>query len=239
MVTEEERKNFLTLRRILLANGEKAFSWEANDTSGQEPEFDDFVGSDDIRIWKGYNNIQIIDLPQECIQSLRTWYEREVSSNFDDVQSSLYDMVPNDVNYETLEFKFDCITKEISASLKVTYTEESDEDGNSWSDNEEVSEICQNFRNQHPNCNILTVQYYGGGDSGSIEDVYCDGEYLNNDVIPLDMENFIYSNLPGGWEINEGSRGQYIFDLAKNQVEHSHINYYDSEESATIVSDKF
>ena len=32
MVTEEERKNFLTLRRVLLANSVREYEWSQSDT---------------------------------------------------------------------------------------------------------------------------------------------------------------------------------------------------------------
>ena len=58
---------------------------------------------------------------------------------------------------------------------------------------------------------MMKVEFSGGGDSGYIEDYGYD-EKGNNHPIPASMEDFLYNMLEsnfGGWEINEGSQGQF------------------------------
>jgi len=54
------------------------------------------------------------------------------------------------------------------------------------------------------------VAFYGGGDSGDIESRTSNGLDIDRNI-----ENLLYSWLEsfyGGWEINEGSQGRFIFE---------------------------
>jgi len=60
------------------------------------------------------------------------------------------------------------------------------------------------------------VYFNGGGDSGEIDRTTHNGVNVPNDVL-----NFLYSwleNFYGGWEINEGSQGGFIFDPSERAV---------------------
>jgi hypothetical protein len=65
---------------------------------------------------------------------------------------------------------------------------------------------------QYPNITAIEVIFDGCGDSGQVEDIEYSGESAD-DAIPrkqeLDdaVEEYVYSILPGGWEINDGSFG--------------------------------
>jgi hypothetical protein len=63
------------------------------------------------------------------------------------------------------------------------------------------------------------VDFSGGGDSGYIEDSGSDYENKNFTLTP-DMDNLGYQVLSnfGGWEINEGSQGQIVFNIEEKEV---------------------
>lgn len=238
MVTEEERKNFLTLRRVLLANSVREQEWSASDNEGQELDLDNVITTE-IRNWRGYNNIEIIDIPEECVESLKSWYNREVSPRFDSAQTQLLNQIPEDPSYEEQKIVFDCIGKEIYFEIIVSYTAEADETGTSWGEDERVIQLCENFSKEHPECSELSINYYGGGDSGDIDYVMCDGEQLSMGELPSEIEDFIYNNLPGGWEINEGSRGTFNFDLVEKEASLVHVEYYEASRDTVVHKDKF
>jgi hypothetical protein len=63
---------------------------------------------------------------------------------------------------------------------------------------------------------ILQLDYSGGGDSGYIE-----SSFVNGGRVPANIEDWCYEVLEnnyGGWEINEGSQGYFVFDTRKNII---------------------
>lgn len=69
------------------------------------------------------------------------------------------------------------------------------------------------------NYNEGVIDFDGGGDSGQISDtISYDG--VKSQKIPKDVESFLYEwpqNHFGGWEINEGSQGNFTF-LPKESI---------------------
>jgi hypothetical protein len=57
--------------------------------------------------------------------------------------------------------------------------------------------------------------------------------------LPSEIEDFVYSNLPGGWEINEGSRGTFYFDLVEKEASLVHVEYYEASRDTVVHKDKF
>lgn len=85
------------------------------------------------------------------------------------------------------------------------------------------------------------VDFSGGGDDGYIDDfiVVGDQEITLSDEIN-DMLFSILSNNFSGWEINEGSNGNFVFDTDKNWILFD-FNYNTEEESLVgdIIKIKF
>ena len=71
---------------------------------------------------------------------------------------------------------------------------------------------------QYPNITAIEVIFDGCGDSGQVEDIEYSG-VTADDLIPrkqdLDdaVEEYVYSILPGGWEVNDGSFGTIRIDV--------------------------
>jgi hypothetical protein len=65
------------------------------------------------------------------------------------------------------------------------------------------------------------LKYNGGGDSGYIE-----SDFENGEPSPGAVEEWCYQQLEenfGGWEINEGSQGEFQFDFnEKTVILHTH-----------------
>ena len=69
-------------------------------------------------------------------------------------------------------------------------------------------------------CDIVEIDFSGGGDSGYIDNVIsCNNRTFNNLITP-EFEDFLYNMLSeyGGWEINEGSQGKFEIDFKNNVV---------------------
>lgn len=107
-----------------------------------------------------------------------------------------------------------------------------------------------------------TASYEGGGDSGGVESVYFEpalqgdktvhlkyvesqwkeGEGYSTVVNEKDftfekaLEHFAYDAINrsghGGWENNEGGRGELTFDVEAGSVKLEHTDYYVSEETS-------
>lgn len=89
-----------------------------------------------------------------------------------------------------------------------------------------------------PGDGILTVNYSGGGDDGYLENQF----YENGSQVPAEIEDWCYDQLAsnfGGWEINEGSFGKFIFDFKNKTVELEHTYNTEVNESDTLWEENF
>ncbi len=78
------------------------------------------------------------------------------------------------------------------------------------------------------------LDYNGSGDSGYIE-----SSFSNGGRVPANIEDWCYDVLErnyGGWEINEGSQGYFVFDTKNNIIELEHTYNELVEETEDILS---
>ena len=76
----------------------------------------------------------------------------------------------------------------------------------------------------------MTLEYNGSGDSAYIESSFDE----NGDAVPAGIEDWCYRALEnnfGGWEINEGSDGEFILDFNNSMLTLNHT--MNTEETAT------
>ena len=88
-----------------------------------------------------------------------------------------------------------------------------------------------------PEDNYLVLKYNGGGDSGYIE-----SDFENGEPSPGAVEEWCYQQLEdnfGGWEINEGSQGEFQFDFNEKTVILSHTYNIIEDRSNTLWEEKF
>ena len=126
-----------------------------------------------------------------------------------------------------------------------SYTTEGDTNTTEWNytENEDVDKMFQDLENLEDLENdergrILVLRYDGGADSGYVEDRFED-EIFN---IPANIGDWCYDKLEsmhGGWEINEGSRGSFEFDLDNKKITLYHTDNVNEDESNTIYEESF
>ena len=114
----------------------------------------------------------------------------------------------------------------------VEYDSEDDiERFNRWID-EDLEDV------EVPSDGILTLPYNGGGDSGYIESSF----EPTGDAVPASIENWCYNELEnhfGGWEINEGSDGVFIFNFNDSTVTLEHTYNTEENQTDTLYEESF
>jgi hypothetical protein len=145
----------------------------------------------------------------------------------------LYSDLPNDGYIDYQRFDITIYTgekKEISLTHSYSYQTEGASEGVEYDDMIEEWEEKGVFNDTSiPEDNYLVLKYNGGGDSGYIE-----SDFENGEPSPGEVEEWCYQQLEinfGGWEINEGSQGEFQFDFNDKTVILSHT--YNIEESKT------
>lgn len=74
--------------------------------------------------------------------------------------------------------------------------------------------------------NPVILQYEGYGDSGGLEDI--------PDNIPNEVQDFLWELLTtkeGGWENNDGGRGDIKWDVNTDDISIDHVQYYTDSQS--------
>ena len=87
---------------------------------------------------------------------------------------------------------------------------------------------------------LVYVKFDGNGDSGQIEQAEDESGSIIN--VSANVEDWCYNQLEsnyGGWEINEGSSGQFIFDLDNNTCELEFGWNNENTECDTLYEEKF
>jgi hypothetical protein len=154
--------------------------------------------------------------------------------------SDLYDNLPNDgdIDYQRFEITIDGVKKEISLTHIYSYFTEGDSMGIEYDDMIEEWEEKGVFDDVSiPEDGRLILRYNGGGDSGYIE-----SDFENGEPSPGAVEEWCYQQLSdnfGGWEINEGSQGEFQFDFNEKTVILQHTYNTMLDETNTIWEEEF
>jgi len=144
------------------------------------------------------------------------------------------------LNYQSINIDIDCKEKTISVNHYWSYYGRDDGNTITW-DEENDKELIDRFESlidDIPEDGQLTVSYNGGGDSGYLESNWNE----NRDGIPAEIEDWCYNQLSdnfGGWEINEGSDGQFIFDFKNNTIHLEHTFNTEESERDTLYEENF
>lgn len=160
------------------------------------------------------------------------------------VDEGVYDSPDIDtMSYQNIDIEIDCTRKELTVTHNYSYygrgdgqnieydSVEDKERFDKWMD-EDMQDV------EVPSDGVLTVTYNGGGDSGYIESSFDE----TSDAIPASIEDWMYSQLEshfGGWEINEGSDGRFIFNFNNSTVELEHIYNTEENDSNTLFEENF
>ena len=204
-------------------------------------------GEIDIDVDSGYFDNDYVDVAS--ITSFSNNYSADIPEGLYPIlekivkhSAELWDNDIDNVDYSTFNIYIDCRENSVTSYQVYTVTEPDDSSETEWgeediSDDETLLEVFDSLDEVSNGKNEIEVTYEGSGDSGYIEDTMSNGEN-----IPAVVQDWCYralENLHGGWEINEGSRGNFTFTLSPRQVELSHIFFIQEHKSDTLWEEKF
>lgn len=142
------------------------------------------------------------------------------------------------IDYQRFEISIDTVKKEISLTHIYSYYDEGDTTGIEYDDMiEEWEEKGFLDDIEIPEDGYMNLKYNGGGDSGYIE-----SEFDNGEPVPSQVEDWCYQQLEehfGGWEINEGSQGEFQFDFNQKTLILTHTYNTILDKSNTIWEEEF
>lgn len=148
------------------------------------------------------------------------------------------------ITWQKFELSINCENKDISLIHYWSWYDRGDGQSDLW-DQEEGKEIFEEWEKdgvlediEVPQGGILTLRYNGSGDSGYIESSFDE----NGDYVPNAIENWCYDQLErlhGGWEINEGSDGEFIFDFDNMVITLYHTYNTEENSSDTLWEESF
>lgn len=231
LLTQDEKKYLNRICRYLGSLGmEDAFVEFEMDTS--------YFDCDDID-WKGithFSNNYTAEVPEGLIpifqKALNYVCENDLVKQPD----------VDDINWGRVTIDIDCKTKEISVAYDYSYYDVGDSESVTHSleedDSEELMELFDTLENDDEiSDRVLQLDYNGSGDSGYIED-----DFTNGDSVPAVVSDYGYRMLEnnfGGWEINEGSQGNFEIDLDRKEITLHHTSNIEETERDTVWEEKF
>ena len=226
ILTLEDKQYLRRVCRYLGSLGMIDGSIEMDIDSGWNFDFDEINWEDQTHFANNYS----AEVPDGLLPIYKKIADYIQENNL--YRSPQYD----DINYERVDFDIDCQKGEISVNHWYSYYDRGDSNSVTW-DAEDDKEIFEEWEKDGvlqdldiPDDGILTIKYNGSGDSGFIENSF---EEIG-DLVPAAIEDWCYNQLEsnfGGWEINEGSDGEFIFNFHDMTIELNHT--YNTEESST------
>lgn len=228
ILTPEEKKYLGKIARYLgslgMKYGEINFEMETDDEE---------ISYDPNDFPTHFDNNYTAEIPDGLVPILK-----KIIDYFDD--ADLYSNLPDDgeIDYQRFEITIDGVKREIALTHIYSYFSEGDSQGVEYDDMIEEWEEKGVFDDVSiPEDGYLTLKYNGGGDSGYIE-----SDFDNGEPSPGAVEEWCYQQLSdnfGGWEINEGSQGEFQFDFNEKTVILSHTYNTMVDESNTIWEEEF
>lgn len=185
-----------------------------------------------------FSNNYTADVPEGLILILKKIVNYIVENNLGEVYGS-------ELEWFRGEFDIDTVRQEISISEFWTEYDTNDVVSSEFEDEPEVFETLNSLITETEKeikhfraPKELTVRFEGSGDSGYLNDNF-ENTIL---TLPASIEDWCYTELEnnfGGWEINEGSSGNFVFNLEDKTVT---LNYYENVEvgrTNTLYEEKF
>jgi hypothetical protein len=229
ILTSEEKKYLGKVSRYLASMGMK----RGDINFEMEPD-DEEISYEEEYFPTRFDNNYYAEIPDGLVPILK-----KIINNFGD--ADLFSNLPNDVDqidYQRFEITINGDRREISLTHIYSYFDEGDSSGIEYDDMIEEWEEKGVFDDVSiPEDGYLTLKYNGGGDSGYIE-----SDFENGEPSPGAVEEWCYQQLSdnfGGWEINEGSQGEFQFDFNEKTVILQHTYNTLVDESNTIWEEEF
>ena len=228
ILTPEEKKYLGKVSRYLASMGMKY-----GDINFEMEPDDEEISYSEYGFPTHFDNNYYAEIPDGLVPILK-----KIIDYVDD--DGLYSNLPDgsDIDYQRFEITIDGVKKEISLTHIYSYYSEGDSTGIEYDDMIEEWEEKGVFDDVSiPEDGYLVLKYNGGGDSGYIE-----SDFENGEPSPGAVEEWCYQQLEenfGGWEINEGSQGEFQFDFNEKTVILSHTYNIIEDRSNTLWEEKF
>ena len=196
--------------------------------------------SEDYFEWKyvtHFENNYRADIPDNLIPILKKIVNFVVNSDKFEIDYNLY------LNYQQIEIEIDCESKDITVRHYYTFIDRGSTSYDEYDSNEDKKTfddwMDEDLKDTEvPEEGILTARYNGGGDSGYLESNFEE----TGEPIPAEIEDWCYRQLErnyGGWEINEGSDGVFIFNFNDSTIVHEHTDNIDENDTNTLYEENF
>ena len=228
ILTPEEKKYLGKVSRYLASMGMKY-----GDINFEMEPDDEEISYSEYGFPTHFDNNYYAEIPDGLIPILK-----KIIDYVDD--DGLYSNLPDgsDIDYQRFEITISGVKKEIALTHIYSYYSEGDSTGIEYDDMIEEWEEKGVFDDTSiPEDGYLVLKYNGGGDSGYIE-----SDFENGEPSPGAVEEWCYQQLEenfGGWEINEGSQGEFQFDFNEKTVILSHTYNIIEDRSNTLWEEKF
>ena len=228
ILTPEEKKYLGRVSRYLASMGMKY-----GDINFEMEPDDEEISYSEYGFPTHFDNNYYAEIPDGLIPILK-----KIIDYVDD--DGLYSNLPDgsDIDYQRFEITISGVKKEIALTHIYSYYSEGDSTGIEYDDMIEEWEEKGVFDDTSiPEDGYLVLKYNGGGDSGYIE-----SDFENGEPSPGAVEEWCYQQLEenfGGWEINEGSQGEFQFDFNEKTVILSHTYNIIEDRSNTLWEEKF
>ena len=227
LLTPDDKKYLRRVCRYLASLGMQDGNIEIDVETGYDFEFSDIEWDTQVTHFSNNYNADIPDGLIDILKKIAGYIQEKDLFKPIDIET---------VNWERIDFDIDCERQEISVNHWYSYYDRGStksryyggEDGKEMFEEWESDGVFEDLT--IPKNGILTVKYNGSGDSGYIESSF-DETY---DSVPGAIEDWCYRELEdnfGGWEINEGSDGEFIFNFHQMTIELVHT--YNTEENST------
>lgn len=200
----------------------------------------DEISEDDLNLEyvTNFDNNYRADIPENLYPILKKIINHIVINN-------LFKL-PDDIDYisnQGIEIEIICDSNEITVSNWYYYEDRGDSFSVVYDSDEDITRferwVDEDLGDvEVPSDGILTISYNGGGDEGYLESSF-NGV---RSAVPTSIENWCYRQLEenfGGWEINEGSDGQFIFNFNNFIVELEHTYNVQVNETNTLYEENF
>ena len=185
--------------------------------------------------WTHFSNNYSVEVPDQLLPILEKILVSS-QNKYDDLDIDTGD---NDINYARVDVDIDTGNQEISIKYWYTYYATGDSSAVTWNEEEDegVKEVLSEIDELDDTLPLMELRYNGSGDSGYIE-----GNFENGEEVPASVEDYCYrvlENMHGGWEINEGSQGTFLFDLEKREVTLEHQYNTEETDAYTLFEESF
>ena len=228
ILTPEEKKYLGRVSRYLASMG-----MNYGEINFEMEQDDEEISYSEYGFPTHFDNNYYAEIPDGLIPILK-----KIIDYVDD--DGLYSNLPDgsDIDYQRFEITISGVKKEIALTHIYSYYSEGDSTGIEYDDMIEEWEEKGVFDDTSiPEDGYLVLKYNGGGDSGYIE-----SDFENGEPSPGAVEEWCYQQLEenfGGWEINEGSQGEFQFDFNEKTVILSHTFNIEESRTNTLWEEEF